>query len=83
MTVNLELRSGPPGLRTPGLIIGGLAALALAGLVVMPGWAGAAAPIAQSCGSNGGRCCIDSEGRRVPPGTRNGPYTCLPDGSWG
>jgi hypothetical protein len=26
--------------------------------------------------------CITPDGYRVPTGTRIGPYTCMPDGTW-
>jgi hypothetical protein len=38
---------------------------------------------AQTCDQSRGKCCTTPEGRKVPPGSRSGPYTCLPDGSWG
>lgn len=26
--------------------------------------------------------CVTPDGYRVPTGTRIGPYTCMPDGTW-
>lgn len=50
----------------------------------------------RSCVASGGgeaclpRCrgersyhCLMPDGTPVPPGTRRGPYTCMPDGTWG
>lgn len=42
-----------------------------------------AGSIAQACDQSKGKCCTTPEGKKVPPGSRSGPYTCLPDGSWG
>ncbi len=55
----------------------------LASVSVATSWAKAEPQITQSCGSESSKCCIDAEGKKVPPGSKNGPYTCLPDGSWG
>ena len=55
----------------------------LASLSMTPSWAKPVSQISQSCGSESSKCCIDAEGKKVPPGSKNGPYTCLPDGSWG
>jgi hypothetical protein len=38
--------------------------------------------IAQRCDSQGNCLCVTPDGREVPPGTRDGPYVCLPDGTW-
>lgn len=37
----------------------------------------------QSCNPKKQKCCINSDKTLVPPGTRRGPYTCLPNGTWG
>lgn len=37
----------------------------------------------QACNPNTQRCCFNPDGTPVPPGTRRGPYTCLPNGTWG
>lgn len=36
-----------------------------------------------SCDPNTQTCCRNPDGTPVPPGTRRGPYTCLPNGTWG
>jgi hypothetical protein len=36
-----------------------------------------------SCNPNKQKCCLNSDKSLVPPGTRRGPYTCLPNGTWG
>ena len=37
----------------------------------------------QSCNPKKQKCCLNSDKSLVPPGTRRGPYTCLPNGTWG
>ena len=37
----------------------------------------------QACNPSTQRCCFNPDGTPVPPGTRRGPYTCLPNGTWG
>jgi hypothetical protein len=39
--------------------------------------------IVQECNPNQERCCFNLEGKPVPPGSKRGPYTCLPNGTWG
>lgn len=40
--------------------------------------------VAQSaCNPRIQRCCFMPDNTPVPPGTRQGPYTCLPNGTWG
>ncbi|MFM7426933.1 MAG: hypothetical protein ACKO7W_18360 [Elainella sp.] len=48
------------------LIAGTLIATGLQLLIAQPAWAD----------------CITPDGYRVPTGTRIGPYTCMPDGTW-
>jgi hypothetical protein len=66
--------------------------LLLGGLVTagaFSGWNGSdlrpphSGDVSQACDQSRGKCCTTPDGRKVPPGTRSGPYTCLPDGSWG
>ena len=37
----------------------------------------------QACNPSIQRCCFNPDGTPAPPGTRRGPYTCLPNGTWG
>ena len=55
----------------------------LASVSIATSWAKAESQITQSYGSESSKCCIEAEDKKVPPGSKNGPYTCLPDGSWG
>jgi hypothetical protein len=38
---------------------------------------------AQACDPARQTCCFTPEGQAVPPGHQRGPYTCLPNGTWG
>lgn len=38
---------------------------------------------AQACDPARQTCCFTPEGRAVPSGYQRGPYTCLPNGTWG
>lgn len=38
---------------------------------------------AQACDPSRQTCCFTPEGQAVPPGSQRGPYTCLPNGTWG
>ena len=35
------------------------------------------------CKSQAQKCCFKPNGDPVVPGTKRGPYTCLPNGTWG
>jgi hypothetical protein len=49
-----------------------------------PGSAPAFARVAQkACNPAKQKCCMNSDKTLVPPGSRRGPYTCLPNGTWG
>jgi hypothetical protein len=37
----------------------------------------------KSCNPAKQKCCLNSDKMPVPPGSRRGPYTCLPNGTWG
>ena len=37
----------------------------------------------KACNPAKQRCCLNADKTPVPPGTRRGPYTCLPNGTWG
>jgi len=37
----------------------------------------------QACNPQTQTCCFNPDGTPVPPGTKRGPYTCLPNGTWG
>lgn len=63
-------------------------ALALTGGVqLLPGPAQAASSLftlaQQGCNPKTQKCCVNPDGVPVPPGTKVGPYTCLPNGTWG
>ena len=46
-------------------------------------WPSPAKMTATTCNPRSQTCCFNPDGKAVPPGTRRGPYTCLPNGTWG